>query len=449
MVRLLLIALCILVLPAHEVRADDTGLKTATAIVSAGTGWITFTVAQINSSNNQSATNSSSNQYGVISTFAFGIASGKIIDGVEVQVEGSSSTMFGSYAVQLSWNAGASWTTAKVGAFTGTTDANHTLGGVGDNWGRTWTASELSDANFQLRVYKTGGSPSLRVDRIQVRVFYYSAVFEKTSFSSATSGTNWIVPAGVTSITVKAWGGGGAGGGGASPYSGGAGGGGGFARATLSVTPGDTLSVRVGGGGAGGGAGWNYEGGGGGGGGGYSGVFRSGTRLLVAGGGGGGGGGAGPAGDPVDNDYGLAGGAGGGNAGVGNFGPYGGGGTQSAGGASGGGSATAGVANTGGNGGNSGSGGGSQGLGGTNGGGNGAAGSTNPSIYWGGGGGGGGGYYGGGGGYFTIGVGAGGGGGGSAYYSIGTETTTTTGSGITPGNSTDADYARIRWYGRL
>ena len=77
-----------------------------------------------------------------------------------------------AYAVQLSWNAGASWTTTKVGAFTGTTDANHTLGGVGDNWGRTWTASELSDANFQLRVYKTGGSPSLRVDRIQVKVYY-------------------------------------------------------------------------------------------------------------------------------------------------------------------------------------------------------------------------------------------------------------------------------------
>ena len=160
MVRLLLFALCILVLPAQAVRADDTGLKTATSIVSAGAGWSNFTVARINSNNSQYATNNSSNQYGVISTFAFGIASEKIIDGVEVQLDGSSSstTSAVAYAVQLSWNAGVSWTTAKVGAFSNSTDANHTLGGVGDNWGRTWTASEFSDANFQLRVYKTGGS---------------------------------------------------------------------------------------------------------------------------------------------------------------------------------------------------------------------------------------------------------------------------------------------------
>ena len=394
MVRLLLFALCILVLPAQEVRADDTGLKTATAIVSTGAGWNTFTVAQINSSNNQWATNTNSNQYGVISTFAFGIASEKIIDGVEVQLEGSSSstTSAVAYAVQLSWNAGVSWTTAKTGSFTGTTDANHTKGGVGDNWGRTWTASELSDANFQLRVCKSGGSPYLRVDRIQVRV-YYSALLEKTSFNLATSGTNWTVPAGVTSITVKAWGGGGGGGGGGSPNSGGAGGGGGFARATLSVTPLETLSVRVGGGGEGGGGGYNYAGGGGGGGGGYSGIFRGSTRLLVAGGGGGGGGGAGPTGEIDDTYSGLAGGAGGGNEGVGSFGPYGGGGTQTAGGASGGGSAGIGTQPNGGNGANLGSGGGSGGAGGTNNGaGRGAAGSTDPTRYWGGGGGGGAGY---------------------------------------------------------
>ena len=36
----------------------------------------------------------------------------------------------------------------------------------------------------------------------------------KMTYSAATSGTSWVVPASVTSITVKAWGGGGGGGGG-------------------------------------------------------------------------------------------------------------------------------------------------------------------------------------------------------------------------------------------
>ena len=103
-----------------------------------------------------------------------------------------------------------------------------------------------------------------------------------------TPGTvNFDIPAGVTSMDVKMWGGGGGAGGGNASSSGGNGGGGGYVSSTLSVTPGETLTLYVGGGGGGAGAG---DGGGGGGGGGWSGIFRSATPLIVAGGGGGGGG---------------------------------------------------------------------------------------------------------------------------------------------------------------
>ena len=250
---LLFLVLPVWIFPLHEARADDTGFKAATAIVSAASNWTSFTVANL-SANNNIASVTNNNAYGVISTFAFGIASEKIIDGIEVQVEGNSLSSTTSYAVQLSWNAGSSWTTAKTDNYTTATDSTDTMGGVGDGWGRTWTASELSDANFQLRICKTFGS-TLRIDRIQVKV-YYTAAMEKMTYNTATTNTSWTVPAGVTSITVKAWGGGGGGGGGAYPYSGGAGGGGGFARATLAVTPGNTLTVRVGGGGRGGDGGW-------------------------------------------------------------------------------------------------------------------------------------------------------------------------------------------------
>ena len=126
----------------------------------------------------------------------------------------------------------------------------------------------------------------------------------------------FIVPSGVTEITVELWGGGGSGGSGCANARGGNGGGGGYVKATLSVTPGETLIVRVGGGA------WHYAanaiqhpsvsniggiinvvsrrsdvsigdqtvvGAIAGSGGGYSAIFRGSTPLVVAGGGGGGG----------------------------------------------------------------------------------------------------------------------------------------------------------------
>lgn len=79
-----------------------------------------------------------------------------------------------------------------------------------------------------------------------------------------------IVPAGISSVAVKVWGGGGGGG-----YPG-HGGGGAYVKAVFSVKAGDSLSIRVASGGAAGG-----------GGGGASGIKHNGTFVLVAGGGGG------------------------------------------------------------------------------------------------------------------------------------------------------------------
>lgn len=124
------------------------------------------------------------------------------------------------------------------------------------------------------------------------------------------AGDTIIVPGGVTSVSVKAWGAGGGGGGG----NGAAGGGGGYVSSSIPVTPRETLTIEVGGGGGGGtscvtnagggsaGSGSTGPGGaggdagpsgcsaGGGGGGGATLVKRSSTILAAAAGGGGGGG---------------------------------------------------------------------------------------------------------------------------------------------------------------
>src|SRR5262245_32116081 len=70
-----------------------------------------------------------------------------------------------------------------------------------------------------------------------------------------TSSGSWTAPAGISSVTVEAWGAGGGGGGRGSTTGGsGGGGGGGYALAVISVTAGNSYSYTVGAGGSGGAA---------------------------------------------------------------------------------------------------------------------------------------------------------------------------------------------------
>jgi hypothetical protein len=123
-----------------------------------------------------------------------------------------------------------------------------------------------------------------------------------TTYNYTGSTQSYTVPAGYTNINVILTGGGGGGGGAINGYTGGSGGSGGYVSGTLTVTPGQVLTITVAGGGGGetsaasvaggfGGGGGaslvNINGGGGGGGASY--ILGSG--LLVAAGGGGGGGG--------------------------------------------------------------------------------------------------------------------------------------------------------------
>ena len=81
-----------------------------------------------------------------------------------------------------------------------------------------------------------------------------ASLAQAATVSFTTAGTStWNAPAGVTSVTVEAWGGGGAGGGAtANPAKGGGGAGGQYARKVIAVTPGNPYTVVVGAGATGG-----------------------------------------------------------------------------------------------------------------------------------------------------------------------------------------------------
>jgi hypothetical protein len=76
--------------------------------------------------------------------------------------------------VQLSWNGGTSWTTAKTTANLTTSEATYTLGGAADTWGRTWSLGDFSNANFRVRIINVASNTSrdFSLDWVAVRVTY-------------------------------------------------------------------------------------------------------------------------------------------------------------------------------------------------------------------------------------------------------------------------------------
>lgn len=71
-----------------------------------------------------------------------------------------------------------------------------------------------------------------------------------TAAQDVTASGTFVVPAGVSHLSVEAWGGGGGGGSVSGCFAGGGGGSGGYARAIIAVTPGESLGIVIGSGGA-------------------------------------------------------------------------------------------------------------------------------------------------------------------------------------------------------
>ncbi|HEY6505848.1 MAG TPA: SprB repeat-containing protein, partial [Chitinophagaceae bacterium] len=115
----------------------------------------------------------------------------------------------------------------------------------------------LSSTNknlFMKTLFQCFKKSGLVLFLIFVATLFAVQSFGQVSQTFSTPGTfanGFIVPAGVTSITVQCWGGGGGGGTDAGNNNGGPGGGGGaYASSVLTVTPGQVISVTVGAGGA-------------------------------------------------------------------------------------------------------------------------------------------------------------------------------------------------------
>ena len=92
---------------------------------------------------------------------------------VRVQAKADSTSNTPRLCVQLSWDGGTSWTTAKTTANLTTTETTLTVGSTSDLWGRAWTSAEIG-SNFRVRVIDVSSSTSrdFWLDAVAVRVTY-------------------------------------------------------------------------------------------------------------------------------------------------------------------------------------------------------------------------------------------------------------------------------------
>ncbi len=108
--------------------------------------------------------------------YGISIPSGCSVKGIEVRLDWWLDSTYGanSMSIELSWDGGASWTAAETDSTETTSEHTATLGSSTDTWGRSWTAGELGDDYFRVRVTSNSddGLRDFYLDWVPVMVYY-------------------------------------------------------------------------------------------------------------------------------------------------------------------------------------------------------------------------------------------------------------------------------------
>jgi len=151
--------------------ATSTLFKVASTIETSS-NWSTFSTSTLAASDNSySVASLGFDPVGQISDFNFGIPSGATINGVEVKVEGKTTSFSSGLPISLSWNDGTSYTSTKSNTIT-TTESVFTYGSSSDTWGHSWSDTEFADGTFRLKVDPPSTNWNMNIDHIQVKVYY-------------------------------------------------------------------------------------------------------------------------------------------------------------------------------------------------------------------------------------------------------------------------------------
>ena len=98
------------------------------------------------------------------------------VDGIALRADFGMNNNGGTtlLCAQLSWDGGTNWTAIKSITPTGSAETTYTFGGAADTWGHTWTGSQLSNANFRVRIIDASSQSNkdFRLDYLAVNVTY-------------------------------------------------------------------------------------------------------------------------------------------------------------------------------------------------------------------------------------------------------------------------------------
>jgi hypothetical protein len=125
--------------------------------------------------NNSTSCTQSSKDKNLFSNYNIAVP-GSTITGIAIRLDGLANSITGSpkICVQLSWNGGSSWTSAKSTPTLTTANATYLLGSSTDTWGHAWTIAQLNNTNFRVRVIDVAGNTTttFSLDWAAVRVYY-------------------------------------------------------------------------------------------------------------------------------------------------------------------------------------------------------------------------------------------------------------------------------------
>jgi type II secretory pathway pseudopilin PulG len=108
--------------------------------------------------------------------YNFSVPSAAEVNGIQVRLDARADSTSGTprMCVQLSWDGGTTWTTAKTSNNLTTSEATYSLGGSADNWGRSWSSGDFTNANFRVRVINIASNTSrdFSLEWLGVKLFY-------------------------------------------------------------------------------------------------------------------------------------------------------------------------------------------------------------------------------------------------------------------------------------
>lgn len=160
--------------PVTSSSGDNNGYQTNPANVFANDGL--FAVDTNSGTSSSTSCTSIRKDRHIFSNYGINIPSGATITGIEVRADGRADSTSGAprFCVQISWDGGVTWTTAKTTSTLTTSEATYMLGNAGDLWGRSWSLSDFSNANFRVRITDVSSSTSrdFSLDWLAVQVTY-------------------------------------------------------------------------------------------------------------------------------------------------------------------------------------------------------------------------------------------------------------------------------------